>query len=174
MPFESPDLERYVQEEARNDAKRVLGKVADLVREAFQENFDAGGRPPWVPLKGSTLFSKQQKGYDPAPLVENGSLRASAVEESNPYHIEEIKGGALEIGSKHPLAAIHNEGTKPYVIRPKNGRYLTFFNAGGQRVFATEIHHPGVPARPFISVTDSDIDHIANVCADLLVGKESG
>lgn len=48
-----------------------------------------------------------------------------------------------------PHAVYVDEGTKPHVIRPKNGKYLVFPGRGGSTVFAREVNHPGTKADGF-------------------------
>ena len=43
-------------------------------------------------------------------------------------------------------------GTQPHIIRPKNGKALHWKN-GSKDIFATEVHHPGTTAQPFIRNT---------------------
>lgn len=41
------------------------------------------------------------------------------------------------------------DGTKPHVIRPRNGTFLKFV-VGGRTVFARKVNHPGTSRRPFM------------------------
>jgi len=43
-------------------------------------------------------------------------------------------------------------GTPPHVIKPKDKQALKF-KAGGENVFAKEVHHPGTRPNPFIRNT---------------------
>lgn len=43
-------------------------------------------------------------------------------------------------------------GTPPHVIKPKSRKALKF-KAGGETVFAKEVHHPGTRPNPFIRNT---------------------
>lgn len=45
-------------------------------------------------------------------------------------------------------AAVH-EGTRPHVIRARNGQYLKFPGRNGP-VFARSVNHPGTRPRPFL------------------------
>lgn len=45
--------------------------------------------------------------------------------------------------------AVH-DGTRPHVIRPKNGQFLKFPGRNGQPVFARSVNHPGTRPRPFL------------------------
>lgn len=55
--------------------------------------------------------------------------------------------GSIEDHADYALYV--HEGTRPHVIRPKNGKALRF-NVGGRTVFAKVVHHPGTGARPFL------------------------
>lgn len=67
--------------------------------------------------------------------IARGSIQLSQVNES----------GAVVSGSAKYLPSIE-EGTRAHVIRPKNAKVLAF-NAGGQKIFAKSVKHPGTPAR---------------------------
>lgn len=41
------------------------------------------------------------------------------------------------------------EGTRPHLIRPRNGRVLRFMGRGGGVVFARLVRHPGTKPYPF-------------------------
>ena len=49
--------------------------------------------------------------------------------------------GVFEATAPHAIYV--DGGTKPHVIRPKNGPYLVFPGKGGGMVFAREVNHPG-------------------------------
>lgn len=102
-----------------------------------------------------------------APLGETGDTRRG---------IEAVVGGtptrlAATIRSTSPHGDFVEEGTRPHVILPRNGKVLRFMGGGGrisqpgpnQRIatrsggvqFAAVVHHPGTPARPwFHPLTD--------------------
>jgi len=46
------------------------------------------------------------------------------------------------------------EGTSPYVIKPRNKKALRF-TVGGQTIFATQVNHPGIKPRPIVEPTVS-------------------
>lgn len=46
-------------------------------------------------------------------------------------------------------AAVH-EGTRPHVIRAKNGKALKFPGRDGNPVFRASVNHPGTQPRPFL------------------------
>lgn len=55
-------------------------------------------------------------------------------------------GVESSIGTNVKYAGAHEYGTKPYTIRPRNGRVLRFLGRNGP-VFARFVNHPGLPAR---------------------------
>ncbi len=63
-------------------------------------------------------------------------------------------------------ATFVDEGTKPHVIRPKAGKYLTFPGKNGGTVFAREVNHPGTKPDGFfergvdaaVKVLDAEVD----------------
>lgn len=46
-------------------------------------------------------------------------------------------------------AAVH-DGTRPHVIRAKNGKALAFPGSNGQTIFRRSVNHPGTRPRPFL------------------------
>ena len=50
------------------------------------------------------------------------------------------------IGTNVKYAAVHEFGTGPFIIRPKNKKALRF-SVGGAFHFAKSVRHPGFPAR---------------------------
>lgn len=103
-------------------------------------------------------------------LVVSGALRDSAATKDG-NHVERVSMDGLEIGSKHFLAAIHQYGTglrgpkgRRYIIRPVRAKSLRWFGPNGPK-FAQEIHHPGVPPRPFIMIQPEDMKAVLEAAA---------
>lgn len=61
----------------------------------------------------------------------------------------------LDVFATAPHARFLEEGTRPHVITPRNGRALRF-QAGGRTVFATRVQHPGTAATNFLSGAVAD------------------
>lgn len=58
------------------------------------------------------------------------------------------------VGSSHPIALIHHEGTKAHIILPVKARALRFPGPTASGfVFAKVVHHPGT--RPNRYLTDN-------------------
>lgn len=54
-----------------------LRQAGSLMLYSTQQNFDEQGRPPWMPLKASTLKRKASQGYPSTILEATGRLRSS-------------------------------------------------------------------------------------------------
>lgn len=96
-------------------------------------------------------LAKAQVGYDARkPSGEQGGqhLRDTIVKRI----VEEPGGIAVYVGSSHPIALMHHEGTRPHVITPNKASVLVF-EMDGQLMFATIVHHPGT--KPNRYLTDS-------------------
>jgi phage gpG-like protein len=176
--------------------------VANRLRAAFRENFREGGRPPWAPLAPSTVWGKKMLGLpetirtptgrkprrlmqrEPISgqlqlsasniLIRSGRLRDSVGQSYHPDHVTRIHGWQLEVGTKVPYAVYHQEGTRPYTIHPREAKALRFVGNNGDWVFAKQVHHPGLPARPFLTLTDEDIREIQDAVMDWLLSEGGG
>jgi phage gpG-like protein len=65
----------------------------------------------------------------------------------------------------------HQYGTSPYVIRPKNKRFLAFPVGDGSTIFTKRVNHPGLPARPFLGINEADIREINQIVSDHIFGQ---
>ena len=111
----------------------------DLLNE-IHENFEVGGGrsgfgAKWKKLSPNTLANRTGS----TPLKRSGDLKRT-------YNFD-VSGNHVDVGSNSKIAAIHNDGTDPYTIRPKNKKLLSFKVAAGGQVFAKEVNHPGLPKR---------------------------
>ena len=61
------------------------------------------------------------------------------------------EGFTVVIAALQDYALPVHEGTKPHDIRPKNAKALRWFGADGKPIFAKVVHHPGTPARRFLT-----------------------
>jgi phage gpG-like protein len=142
----------------------VLGVIGKRVLKWVNQNFkDAGTENRWAPLSPNTIANRRAgkitqsqgavrfRGRDVVgsaiglsggrPLMDTGGLMQSFV--------DEVSGESVAVGTVNKIAKIHQEGTGPYIIRPKNAKRLVFLTAGGVR-FKKAVRHPGIPARPML------------------------
>jgi phage virion morphogenesis (putative tail completion) protein len=130
------------------DRAPLMRALSEDMHNAVMDNFAAQGRPAWLGLAPSTLASRPKR-VGGMILQDSGTLLKSIQAESGPdYAI---------VGTNQPYAAAHNFGvtTRPHVIRPKNKKALFWPGGPGPRKL---VNHPGskIPARPFLTLTDSD------------------
>lgn len=120
----------------------------------------------WKPLSPNTLAAR--RGGSGRILQDTGQLRASFI----PRWTSED----ASVGSAMKTALWHEKGTDPYTIKPlkpggflrfkmatesgvktkelKSGRKVQLRFAKGDYVYAKEVHHPGLPARPMLPRTN--------------------
>jgi phage gpG-like protein len=84
-------------------------------------NFRRGGSPRWKPLSPNTIAQRRQGSS--LALRDRGQLQQSM---QTAYD-----GTAANLYSRDKRSAWHHYGTGPYIIRPKNGKFLAFQVAGG-------------------------------------------
>jgi hypothetical protein len=89
-------------------------------------------------------LAKEQVGV--SDNNEGGHLRDTIVKRV----VQEGAGIAVYVGSSHPIALIHHEGTRPHQILPNKASVLAF-EVGGQVVFATVVNHPGTAPNRFLT-----------------------
>lgn len=68
----------------------------------------------------------------------------------------------VQVGTNKEYARIHQFGG---VIKPKKGKYLKFENPDGTWSLVKEVT---IPARPFIGISDDDIDDAKHLIADFM------
>jgi hypothetical protein len=96
--------------------------------------------------------AKNQCGYDAAGGGDHGHLRDSIVK-----RVMASPGGGdpnVQVGSSHPIALIHHEGTKPHMILPTSASVLAFPADWGDVngiAFAAQVNHPGTAPNRYLT-----------------------
>ena len=147
------ELERLIDKIARPGAGETR-KIADGVRQAFQENFSTEGRAsgePWKALAPRTVATRQKLGWSPRRpiLVRTGKYRASFVQRGG-QHIESIttSGVGLQIDVGSQLAnRIHERGGVTSIPSLQEGRSGWMHVGGAKNVF--------VPKRSVLELGDA-------------------
>ena len=128
----------------------VMADIGEVWLENTWSRFDRGVGPDgiaWEPLAD---------GSGDTPLHDSGRMRNTMFPSSGPDWVS--------INASARQARWHQEGTKPYEIRAKNGKAL-FWPGMGTRskadgsetpAFVSKVNHPGLPARPFIGFGPED------------------
>ncbi|WNF12515.1 phage virion morphogenesis protein [Stenotrophomonas geniculata] len=128
----------------------LMAQVGEDLTESTQARFDTGIGPDgvaWQPLAD---------GSGRTPLNDTRRTRDGIHPLSGPDWVE------IRADSKQ--ARWHQEGTKPYEIRAKNGKALywpgmqTRSGKDGKDgpAFVAKVNHPGLPARPFMGLSAED------------------
>ncbi len=104
------------------DRRPLMRKIAGIMHDAVEENFEQEGRPKWKPSKRAM----KQSGKT---LQDTGQMAKSVT--------EEYDNDSALVGTNKKYAAIQHFGGKA-------GR--------GKKVT--------IPARPFLKLTDSDLEEI--------------
>lgn len=133
------------------DRRKILTAIGLRALKWINDNFKAQGtEKPWKPLAPSTIYAKGSSRI----LADRGRLRQSFGIQSMNVTEQEVT-----IGTNVFYAKFHEEGTSPYVIRPKGNYPLRFAHPdgtvlmkakrGGKKwhILTREVHHPGLPIR---------------------------
>ena len=130
----------------------LMRSIAGIMADAVEENFAQQGRPKWQGLKPPGRTGGQI-------LQKSGRLAASITPASDT--------DSAQVGTNVKYAAIHQFGgkTAAHEIRPRHAKALRF---GGR--FAKKVNHPGsdIPARPFLTLGETDLQDIEETVSDYL------
>lgn len=104
--------------------REVLQQPAGLLKawglrtlREVDEIFRAQGKPPWAPLRPSTISAKRQGRGTGGPQALAGLRRSWDARQTGPR--------SVTVFNTNPIAGFHEDGTKgPYEIRPKHAKAL--------------------------------------------------
>lgn len=147
------------------ERRELMGEMAGIMVRSTERNFAEGGRPGgWADLHPGTKEARRKQGTWPGQILVRsaGGLAASIQADWDDNH--------AVAGTNKAYAAIHQFGgtTRPHVIKPRYKRALAF---GG--VIVRQVNHPGsrIPARPFLALTDGDLDDMLTAAQDFLTDR---
>lgn len=149
-----------------SDLRPALEQIADDFLDMERRQFasrGAAGATPWAPLSAEWEARKQGGGI----LVgDTGRLARSLTQErarGGRRRIEVRPGrtSGLEVGSTHPLAHLHQGGTKERFVRSWRGAPLAAPRSAGK-----------LPARPVVAVTPRDEQRWRGILAAYLFGEQ--
>lgn len=142
IKIDSAAVERQLAELARRgrDLNPVMRKIAGSMLDSVEENFEQQGRPKWKKLAPQTIERRRKKGHWPGKILQaTGQLAASVNARST--------ANSAIVGTNKEYAALHQFGGRTTI--------------GGRSIF--------VPARPFLTIPDTDIEDISKMIADYLI-----
>ena len=124
-------------------------EVANIMERAIQLNFTMGGRPPamqYFPnVRGAIPWEPLKPPRNGTPLVATGRFYASVGSESGPTSATAFAGGGVFPDARVPW--VHLLGTES----------------------AGRSHNVRIPARPFMTLTEFDIEKIKQVLMDDII-----
>lgn len=120
------------------DLSPVMRNIAGIMHNAVEENLKQEGRPKWKPLSSKTIKAREKKGYWPGKILQMRGELASSI-------TSKYDSSSAMVGTNKVYAGIHQFGGKA-------GR--------GRKV--------EIPARPFLKLTDQDIEDIKQAVIDYL------
>lgn len=122
------------------DRRPLMRNIAMIMHNAVEENFAQQGRPSWRPLSPKTIKSRQKRGYWPGAILQMRGELAASISQSS-------DNNSAVVGTNKIYAAIHQFG----------GR-------------AGRGHKAQIPARPFLKLTDDDLEEIKKAVIEYLQG----
>lgn len=136
---------RRLQDAARRQA--AAEEIGEMLVSSTRERFDEGIGPDGEKWKPS-IRAKADGGQT---LVDNAVLKNSIGYDASP--------NLVAVGTAVEYAAIHQFGG---TIRPKKAKLLVF-EGGGKKVAAPSVT---MPARPFIGISEDDIEEARQILLD--------
>lgn len=125
--------------ERSSNLSGLMADIGETLTESTQGRFDTGIGPDGV------AWQALADGSGRTPLNDTRRTRDGIHPVSGPDWVE------IRADSKQ--ARWHQEGTAPYEILPKDKQALAWPGGPGPR---GKVHHPGLPARPFMGISVED------------------
>lgn len=142
--------------------ERIADDFLDIERDVFATRGSSIGRP-WQPLSESTAKAdKAHRGrwrYHGGLLNQSGRLQRSLTVPRAARSKRSVSRSSLTIGSTHPLAHLHQWGTKEREVRTWRGKPLAKPRTAGR-----------LPARTLVSVTPEDKTRWRQFISDFVMG----
>lgn len=132
------------------DTHHLLEGIGNILVTNTQRRFDKEESPKGEKWKKSQRAILQNG----KTLTDKGQLKKSIA--------SQIQGDTVIVGTNKEYARIHQFGG---VIKPKKGKYLKFKNPDGTWSLVKEVT---MPPRPFIGISDDDIDDAKHLIADFM------
>lgn len=135
---------------------RVINLAADIIVQDIKEGITKHSRDihnkPFKKLSPNTIASKRKKGYSNKPLLAEGKMKEVYVRKrADNQKLVAVVG--INKRDRKVASGVHQQGTKPYSIRPKNEKGFLKFDTTSGTVYAKEVRHPGVPKREWFGVS---------------------
>ena len=120
------------------DMSPVMRKIAGIMHDAVEENFEKEGRPKWTPLSPATIKQRKREGKWPGKILQRSGQLAASISEKYDSH-------SARVGTNKKYAAIQHFGGK-----------------------AGRGHKVTIPERPFLKLDGEDYLTIKTVIMEYL------
>ncbi|MCL5991547.1 MAG: phage virion morphogenesis protein [Bacteroidetes bacterium] len=163
------------------DITPILHKIVALIQMTIERNFIQHGRWSGQTTNidlfsgGSQTWTKWSKGYNPTKIRPYAAIlsRSGVMQQQ----IEVLPQGKTQvsISANTPYAAAHqfgvtftHPGGTPYIVLEDGAHFISKkkaaeLEAEGRKVKYTGPHQVTIPPRPFIVLTEDDVNEIAEV-----------
>ena len=134
------------------NTQALMESIGDALVSGTLKRFDAEEDPQgrkWEPSGRASEEGGQT-------LTSKGRLRDSIDRVATPDKVM--------VGSNLAYARIHQEGG---IITPKNAKKLVFTGCGGKKVAVDKV---SIPARPYLGVSEEDMDDVKTAMTKFLAG----
>lgn len=151
-------LLRKIRSFSELDRKKINASLGAAMRSSTLKRFKRSQGPDGRKWKTSIRAATE----DGKTLIDSGQLRSSIRTRSD------ASGFAVGTNAKH--AATHQFGEKGRTIRAKNKKVLRF-RVDGQWISKKKVRIT-IPARPFLGLSDDDMEEIQATVEDFIGGKD--
>jgi len=143
ITIDDREVKKMLQElqHKAKNMRPVMRNIAGIMHDAVEENFETQGRPRWKLLKPATIKQRERKGYWPGKILQ---MRGELAGSISSRHDRD----SAQVGTNKAYAAIHQFGGE-----------------AGKGKKAT------IPARPFLKLTDEDLNEVKKEIKEYLKPK---
>lgn len=132
------------------DTHNLLEGIGSMLVRNTEKRFQKEESPSGEKWKKSQRAIRQNG----KTLTDSGELKNSIS--------SQVQGKTVQVGTNKEYARIHQFGGE---IKPKNKKTLFFETADGKKIIAKKVT---MPPRPFIGISDDDIDDAKGQIADFM------
>ena len=88
-----------------SDLEPAMRKIAGIMHDAVEQNFEEEGKPKWKVLASSTIRQREKKGHWPGKILQAGGEMAASIEQGSDNE-------SAWVGTNKRYAAIQHFGGK--------------------------------------------------------------
>jgi phage gpG-like protein len=152
-----------------NNVRPLLRRLGARLKKSTEDNFTSEGRPAWKPLARTTLMIRRLKKCEGPILRRKGRLARSVrtvITNESVSLTTNLKYAALQ---QFGGTVNHPGGTRYHFYGDSKIRFVNN-KRKGYLGGITRPHRITVPARPFLSTTQEDVDDMAEITKEFITG----